>query len=360
MGIRTDRTRLSEAIANYLRWEEQRGLAATTRANDRTILQNFLRATGDLLVSSLETYHVEDWLFGPEGLASEHRDHKGRQKPPISPASVNAALVRVRRFSTYCQRRGLLRKDLVGELRKMPTPKMRPAQPKADVMLAMLDSATDPRDRALLAVATNTALRAATLKSLKVGDLDLRDGTLAVYVSKSRREHVISVTADLDQEMRRWLTAYGEAIGRPPRSSDFLLPARDSGHITWATLPDGRRERGRSAPGYVPSRPMSNLELVIQRAYSAVTGEPTKGIGVHTIRRGVARALYDQLVKEGGYDHALRVVSALLCHKNASTTEIYLGTSSEEEKLDQVMRGKPFLTGMVPAADNVVQLRAAR
>ena len=360
MGVRTDRTRLSEAIASYLQWREQRGTAAGTLANDRVSLLAFQRSAGDLLTSSLEAYHVEAWLFGPGGLTSEHRDLNGRLQLPVAPSTLNGNLQRLRAFFGWCQRRGHVRRDPVADVRPLKTPQRRPVSAEHDVMLAMLESATDPRDRAALAVAVNTALRAANIRGLRVGDLDLDRGTLRVFLVKSYVEKLLPVTADLDQEMRAWLTTYAETIGRPLLSTDYLVPARHCGRYRWVTHEDGRREKLRTRAGYLPTRPPAKLEHIVQRAYSKVTGEDVTGVGMHTIRRGVARALFDQLSTEGGYDHALRTVSALLGHKNASTTEIYLGTSSEERKLDEVMRGKPFLTAMVPAQGNVVPLRAVQ
>lgn len=70
----------------------------------------------------------------------------------------------------------------------------------------------------------------------------------------------------------------------------------------------------------------------------------------------MARAVFDQLVKTTGYDGALRTTSAVLNHKNATTTEMYLGLSSERKRRDDLMRGKPFLSAMVDTS-NVVTLR---
>ncbi|WP_163567131.1 tyrosine-type recombinase/integrase [Fodinicola feengrottensis] len=321
-----------------------------------------MKLTGDLLVSSLEEHHVEEFLFGPGGLRAEHLDYRGHTRPPISASSANAALARMGRFFHYCQRKGLTRRDLTGDIMSLKAPKKLQVRPAPDVMLAMLDSCEEPRDRALMAVALNTAVRASTIKAARVGDLNLIEGGFRVELVKTKDEKVLPVTADLDREMRKWLTTYAENLGRPLRSTDFLVPARNNGRFYWVTHEDGSRECLRTAIEYLPHKPMAKMEEVIQRAYTAVVGGDIKGIGIHTIRRGVARALFDQLQEEGGYDHAIRVVSALLGHKQAGTTELYLGTSSEERKLDRVMRGRDFLTAMVPAADadNVVQLRAAQ
>ncbi len=73
---------------------------------------------------------------------------------------------------------------------------------------------------------------------------------------------------------------------------------------------------------------------------------------------GVARALFDALCSQAGYDGAIRTVSSLLHHASAATTERYLGLSTEQERRDQMTRGKPFLSAMVDS-ENVTPLRKA-
>jgi integrase len=92
-----------------------------------------------------------------------------------------------------------------------------------------------------------------------------------------------------------------------------------------------------------PSRPMHKPEKVVQAALARI-GLPTKGEGCHTLRRASARALFDQLTQDKGYDSALRVVSAFLHHKSSTTTELYLGLDAERERRDEWLRGRPFLS----------------
>jgi len=66
--------------------------------------------------------------------------------------------------------------------------------------------------------------------------------------------------------------------------------------------------------------------------------------GCHTLRRSVARAYFDGLRTELGYDHALREVAALLHHKSTRTTENYLGVTADKIMRDERMKGQPFLS----------------
>jgi integrase len=99
----------------------------------------------------------------------------------------------------------------------------------------------------------------------------------------------------------------------------------------------------------LPDKPLIHSERIVQAALRQL-GHPTKGEGSHTIRRAVARVLFDDLVQTTGYDGALRTVSAFLHHKNVTTTEHYLGVTSEKRRRDERLRGKPFLSAMVSEA----------
>jgi hypothetical protein len=125
----------------------------------------------------------------------------------------------------------------------------------------------------------------------------------------------------------------------------------------WRTMPDGSREKGRTPARWDPAAPVAKTAPIVKHALEGL-GLPTEQEGTHTIRRAVARAFFDQLVRSVGYDGALRTTSAVLNHKNATTTEMYLGLSSERKRRDDLMRGKPFLSAMVDTS-NVVRLRAA-
>jgi integrase len=86
------------------------------------------------------------------------------------------------------------------------------------------------------------------------------------------------------------------------------------------------------------------LHRIAQSALFQV-GLPTRHEGIHTIRRAVARHYYDSLAADPkrGHDGAIRVVMTLLHHTNVSTTEHYLGVTSERKARDESLRGRSFL-----------------
>jgi integrase len=132
---------------------------------------------------------------------------------------------RLRSFFTFCAQRGWLRGDPLAEVDFLREQHKVRLQPPAHELLDMLDLVESPRDRAFLAVLTNTGLRAGSVRSLRVGDVDLAKQHLRVVIHKSKQEDEFPIATELDRELRKWLRAYAADIGRPLRSTDYLFPS---------------------------------------------------------------------------------------------------------------------------------------
>ena len=354
--------RLSEVIAQYLDYRQRRGFAVATMSVDRQILKRLLKDLGDLQVVNIKPRHIEDWFYGPTGMRSVHRgDHNGgKPLPPISDQTHNQYRSRLAVFFAWMTKRGLLKADLLEDVPFIKVERKDRLQPPPHVLLGLLDSADNARDRAYPAMALNTALRASEIVRITISDVDLDAGYVTVFIKKTKQWDRQPITADLDLELRQWLTIYAEEIGRPLQDEDLLFPSREGGRIAYyRTAEDGTRECVRIPMEWKPRKPMLRTELVVQKALRAAGISQTKGEGTHTIRRAVARAYFDSMGGEVGYDNALRRVSALLHHSNTATTERYLGKKSEIEARDQMLKGKPFLTAMVDTS-NVVPLRSVK
>jgi site-specific recombinase XerD len=100
------------------------------------------------------------------------------------------------------------------------------------------------------------------------------------------------------------------------------------------------------------TKPLYAPHVVVQRIM-ARAGYPVLKEGEHTLRRSGARAYFDQLV-ENGYDGALKRVQSMLGHRNASSTERYIGLNPERLARNRDLRGKP----MFPVQDaKVIPIR---
>jgi integrase len=348
--------RLSEALARYQAMRRARYAAPTTK-NENFVLSRFLDWYGeDVQVRHLRASRVEEWFHGSDGLRAPHVTRDGVEREPIQESTYNFYRSRLKSFFAFCNTNGWLKNDPLVHVTPMPVTRKKRLQPMPRVLLGMLDATENPRDRAYLATAINTALRASEINRLRVGDVDLNAGDLKVWISKSREEDLMPISSDLDAELRRWLTTYGVDMDRPLSDEDYLFPDRKNSVYAWTRDEAGAMRQGRTSPSWQPDKTIQKPQEVVQAALAAMN-MPTKHEGVHTVRRAVARAYFDSLAVSG-YDSALRQTSALLHHKNSTTTEHYLGLASEREQRDKTLKGKPFLTAMV-SDQNVGPLRRA-
>jgi integrase len=346
--------RLEDAVEDYVRHRRVRGKAVTTVTNETYVLRRFAAWYGDVQMRHMTPVRVADWLYGPHGLRSEHRTRDGRHRGPIAASTHNHYRTRLHSFFRFATHRGWIKVDLLEDVDPLRLPTVLRQRPEMAVIAEMVDTAGSDRDRALLLTLAHTALRKSEVTAIRVGDVDLANGWLRVLISKSHLKDSLPITADLDAELRRWFQSYAEAIGRPLISADHVFPARRTAGYRWRTEADGTRFRAPDT--WRPYKPLTHAERVVQAALVRV-GLPTTGEGAHTLRRAAARAFFDALTQDKGYDSALRVLSAWLHHSNSTTTERYLGLSVERQRRDEWLRGKDFLRG-APAEASVIPFPA--
>lgn len=354
---------ISEAVEAYLAMRKRSGKADNTMRVDRTLLPRFAAHVGDPDFDQLSAQQVRDFFYGPGGIMDTHSTRiKGQAvREAVGPGTHNHYRGRLRVFFYFCKVSGYTDfGNFLEGIDPLPLPKKRRQQPAPSVLLRLLDEAECTMHRAYLAMAVNTACRASEITSIRVGDVDFARNEVFVTVIKTREEDEMPMTADLERELRVWLVEYEMMLGRPLRADDHLFPAR-TGNVIARNYRDpetGERVLVRTPFVYHPDRPVARTEKIVKHSLAAV-GLPTRYEGTHTLRRAVARAYFDSMSGELGYDAALRTVSALLHHASMATTERYLGLTSERKRRDQMMKGKPFLTAMV-SDENVVPLRRAR
>jgi integrase len=345
---------VSEAVEEFLHFRAAR-FASSTVTNQGYVLRRFAAfLERDIQLRNLTESHVEDFFSGANGVMRQHVTRDGLQREPVAPSTHNYYRKTMDVFFEHWTRRGVVRRALLREVTPMRVPRQERLQPSPEQLLAMIEGAANSRDRALLAAAANTALRRHELLSIRVGDLDLAAYSMKVVISKSGDYDNVAITSDLGQHLADWLRTYALDIGRPLTDHDYLFPARHGSRYAWTVGEGGKPVKGRVEATWNPAKPLQHPERIVQYGLSRL-GLPVENEGMHTIRRAAARHFFDMLMAQGQYDHALRTTSAFLHHKNSSTTEHYLGLSSERIRRDQVLRGRPFLSDMVQLAD-VVQL----
>ena len=135
----------------------------------------------------------------------------------------------------------------------------------------------------------------------------------------------------------------------------YLVPAKSPAP---AIILNGKLAGQRGEPELRPYKILDKPERCVSRAlktlgYTKEDDEPR--MGVHTLRRSGARALFDVL-RNQGYDGALKRVSAMLHHKNTAMTEHYLGLDIERTQRNDMLRGEiMFPTAPQPDVVNLVR-----
>lgn len=324
-----------EAIEHWL--DSRVDLSLNTVQNDRSVLNRFATSVGaDRQIGYVTASQAESYF-------RSIRHHQ--------PSSFNKSRARVALFLAYCRRHAWVRHDLLIDVGKKTKVHVERFRLSPTALIDLIDIPTDPRDRAFLALAMNTALRASEITGLRVKDVDLEDGELYVYRSKSKRDDRLGITPMLVTELRAWLTVYAQGIKEPLDDDMWLFPARLS--------PRGINADRQTVPGPLQARVrLTHTERIVQRSLRLAGYDIRPQEGVHTIRRSVARAFFD-IQADQGYDGALRNTAALLGHKSVVTTEMYLGISGDRRKRDQILRAQDFLPYRYRESQKVVNLRAA-
>jgi integrase len=251
----------------------------------------------------------------------------------VTEATAVTRLHQLRSFLAYAQRKGWIDKDPTADIRApRPRPQLR-ERLDARELLTMVETADFPQHRIVLALCANLALRQSELKRLLVRDVNLDAGTIRVTVHKTRDTppHDMPITAELDVELRRWLAHYQSSA--KVTASSLLVPSQ---HVSPLKIT------------YRTDRSVGEPEDIVKRALAAIGWTDVKGEGIHTVRRSVARLYFDSVLEggDGKFDEALLGCMRLLHHQRAETTLTYIGVDRQSLALDNVLRGKPFLTRM--------------
>jgi integrase len=341
---------LSDAIAEFEEYRTNSGYAANTVRAEKQALGYALVCLGNIQVKNITAVHGERfkaYLIGKR----------------LKPNSVNAHLSAFKRFCTWARERRFLPQNT----NPMATTRLMrvESRPRNRVDAAdfprLLDACDNPQQRVIVALGLYLFLRSSEIKELRIGSVNLDRGEVLVYQPKTGRYDEMPICAELDTELRRWLTWYAEDAGPVHGPLDpewFLVPARMP-----MTLenPEGGRGNGRPVPrgdGLLnPTRRVGKPHQGVQKALNSI-GWRVEGDreGCHTLRRSGARALFDTLVESGEVrDGVLRLVSSMLHHKGATVTEHYLGLEADVERRNEMFKSRRMFAA---PADNVVALVA--
>lgn len=319
---------VKDAVAEHLLVRAQNA-AANTVANERGTLSRFARLT-DMQIGHVQARHVERFFFDPAvGIVHNHRDAGRRGR--MAESSQNKVRSHLVQFFTFCRGRRYLSGDpLINVPMRKPAERQKARLTRRQLLL-LLEVAKSPRDRAFIAIALNTAMRASEITGLRIQDVDLDARHLHVYIPKVKRVTDMPISPHLDEELRQWLRIYASACALTPDA--YLIPSRH-GNGTGTVLS--------------PSRPVNKPATIVQNAMRDIGVTELWQEGVHCVRRSVARLAFDKW-SEAGYDNSLRMTMTLLNHRDSKVTEKYLGIGPDLLRRDQNMQaGFLFESDEVP------------
>lgn len=335
---------LSDVAEEYIRHRRTAYTKATALVSDQTMRQ-FLALVGNIQTRSLVPRHAErfqSWLLS--------QGHK--------PNTINSRMSQLSNFSRWAQAHRYVPAHFVGTVRNIPVPRQARLRVPVDDFPRLLDAADRPDHRITVALGLFTFMRGGDLRHRRVRDVDLDQGTISTIIQKTNDWDEKPITWELDQELRRWFTAYAEDIGRPLHGSDFLIPAHRR-FPGWLPRPD----TGNFQPDRMVLRPFQHVQAVLEKAgYPVCIDGKKTSEGVHTLRRSGARAFYDALVDgrlgdPSARDDALRQVMSALNHRTLATTEGYIGLERDRQKRDASLKGARLIP-LAPA--NVINIKEAK
>jgi integrase len=327
---------LTEAVARYLEIRKAK-VSGNTYKGDEVGLRWMCSLLGENRVLDEITRELCDTaLFGPGGLRAR-----------VSGTSFNHYLSKWRRFTATAESYDWIDRDplraVTGVARETNPDRQRLT---AAQLLDLIEVAKSPRDRIAAALAVNTGLRASEIVSLRLRDVNLAAGYIAVRIIKTKDADRVPITSELDTELRRWLAHYVEHLGH--LSPDwFLVPSQNY----------APRSGGPSPHDYklIPHKAPSAPEAIIKRLLESM-GLDTHKEGFHTVRRSVGRLYYEFMKSEHGSERALFLTSVFLHHADTAMTRHYIGVNEEREERDATLRGRSFLPTMLPTRANVRRL----
>ncbi len=203
--------------------------------------------------------------------------------------------------------------------------------------------------RGVFAFLTYSLCRGGEAITLKVGDVDLEHNRINLIRHKTGDlDDRLPMVKELQDEMFRYLHEYRKAIGGQLSPDMYLFPRyRVYGQgLTQTVYPHEQRA----------SLSWTCHEKIVAALPEHDRNNPQrlKGIGSHSIRRAMARYMYDRLVRKYKESDALRQVQGMLGHGDVTITQRYIGMSSVRESRDRAIDNMTFFD----EPGEVVQLRA--
>jgi site-specific recombinase XerD len=223
----------------------------------------------------------------------------------LSAETIRGHVRACRRFFRWLKEEGYLDTNVAKRLEQPPKPiRTRKGIKVSDRNAMIREAELSPRDYALTLFLADTGCRVAGVVGLKLGDLDLENGTAEVF-EKGRGGNKKARLVFFVEKTKRAMEAWLEVRPATPGCDFVFLATGKGGRIS---NPHGLKESG--------------VYQVLKRL--AKKAGVTSGFNPHNWRHGAARGM----IKNGA---SLIEVCQLLGHSSVTVTGDFYGTFDEEE-----------------------------
>lgn len=324
--------KLNIASQAYLA-HRRNGWSESTVKNDAKCLRKLQAHIGDVNVAKISPEMMDEFL-------------SSKPMNP-SPGTYNLYFSGLRNFFKWCRQRKYMPIDhdpLVGQ-RIKPKPEVQQLRIPMEKFPSLLAEAKKPRDRMIICIGLYLMVRESEARSIQLKHINLTESWIQVTVHKdpSKKIDHMPISPELDAELRTYLTWYAQQHGK--LEDDWYLIPQYRFTNRW------QEQEMNPTQGLGPG----GMARPIQRIVASL-GYPTRRVGMHTLRRSAAAAVFLEK-KRLGYDGALRQVAAWLHHKNQRTSEIYLGMDIDRNQRDKEAKEAPLYPSL--QADNVTHIGEA-
>ena len=239
---------LSKAIDTLLIATRAEGWSQATVKSYRTKLKPLLEFLGDADVADITTDDLRRYLADQRdrSILYDNHPHHEKREGSLSPHTIASRTRAFKRLFNFLVEEGRISHSPARRIKK-PRPKPEPKNIDRQDIIALLKTCGDDpvgkRDRAIVMLLTDSAVRVGGLCNLRIQDIDL-DAGLAWVCEKGNIRRLIPFSPPTGETLRRWLEV------RPQEQGDWVfvsLGTRSKGHFTPNGVRHMLRRRARKA-----------------------------------------------------------------------------------------------------------------
>jgi len=203
---------LSDAVDRYKADRTSKGYAAKTVKSEQNTLRHFLAAVGNIQVGAITPRHMDTFW-------SRNSDW--------APATWNRCRSQLVNFFKWCQARGIMPRhsDPLEGTRKRKVPQTDWLVIPQQEWPTLLDAATDPRDRIMVALGLYLFTRISETTALQWKDIDFQNHEASVFRTKTQTLDVLPICEELEHELKVWKLQYAEMMGEHVKPGWYVVPA---------------------------------------------------------------------------------------------------------------------------------------